>query len=297
MFRGTLAQSLLERLGYRPGGPPPVPRPALEAAVRHRSFDSMSGVLAWMLGHVGAAFGRLDLEGKAALEIGTGRFFTHPVGLYVCGCEKVVSVDKYRQLDQEAMVRAFERPVLARRFLSPHAPVARLMRRMREVTATGLDLDRLADLGITYRAPFDLTATHELDGAFDFAMSYTVLEHVPPVELPALLNKTVKVLRPGGVCAHFVDLEDHLNAMDDPFRFLADDSGPWDDEKCFRRGNRMRFSAWRELLDCVPGIDWRLPDVVVRDDVPLPERLYRDIRYRDETDLRTTGFVLVGRRR
>ena len=43
-------------------------------------------------------------------------------------------------------------------------------------------------------------------------------------------------------------------------------------------------------------MEWSFPYVAVRHDVPLPDRLDPDIAHEGEEDLRTSGFVLVGRR-
>jgi hypothetical protein len=100
----------------------------LRAARQHRSFDAMSGVLGWMLGLAQPAVRRLPLSGRA-LEIGTGQFMAHAAGLYVCGFDRVLTVDRYRQVAPPLVRASLDNPVLARRFLSPFVPHDRFMTR------------------------------------------------------------------------------------------------------------------------------------------------------------------------
>jgi SAM-dependent methyltransferase len=264
-------------------------------AQRHRSFDSMSAILAWMLQLAEREVGPLELAGSAVLEIGSGKFLAQALALHVCGCREVVSVDRYRQVHRDAIAESLSNPVLARRFLSAFASHDEFTERMRAIRETDFELDRLRGLGVDYRAPLDWARESDLRDRFDLAISYTVLEHVPPGEVPGLLAAAARTLTPGGVCVHFVDLEDHESPGDDPFRFLGADAG-WDSASSLRRGNRLRFSRWRRIAADVPHVDWSYPYVAVRHDAPLPNPLHPDIAHDGDEDLRTSGFVLVGRR-
>lgn len=207
----------------------------------------------------------------------------------------MVSVDKYKQLLPAAMKLAMSKPVLARRFLSQHVSHDDFMARLRKISQTDYEIQKLETLGIKYLAPVDLVSSEYFDEAFDFVLSYTVFEHVPPNEVRALLRKSITALRPGGFCIHFVDLEDHRNPENDPFCFLSADID-WKDDECVSRGNRLRFSTWRDLLAENENMDWRFPFVAIRHDADLPSEIDSVIEYIDEEDLRTTAFVTVGRR-
>jgi len=267
----------------------------LEAALRHRSFDVMTGVLGWILGLMGKEFRDFTLRNRSALEIGTGKFLNHALALYICGCGEVISVDKYRQLLPAAVKISMKRPILARRFLSGQVSHDDFMERLKQIESTGYDPDMLENLGITYRAPFDLLGSEPLRDQFDFVFSYTVFEHVPQEGVKQLLNVTCSALKPGGFCAHFIDLEDHLNAEADPFAFLSAHLR-WSSEDTFNRGNRLRFSSWKRFFNQRDDMVCRFPYVAVRNDKPLPENINGDIQYLNEQDLRTTAFLIVGKR-
>jgi len=267
--------------------------PNLIAARQHRSFDAMSGVLGWILGLARSELGSLPLSGRA-LEIGTGQFMAHAAGLHVCGFDRVLTVDRYRQFSPALMRASLENPVLARRFLSPFVPHDQFMARWRQVAATGCLPEKLAAIGIEYRAPMEAAAITGGSERFDLVFSYTVLEHVPPAELPGLLAAMSGLLVPGGVALHFVDLEDHRDPRGSPFEFLAP-APEWTDALCGERGNRLRFSAWQRLLPAHTDLTWKFPYVAVRHDAPLPATLDTRIACKDEDDLRTTAFVAVAR--
>ena len=267
--------------------------PNLVAARQHRSFDAMSGILGWMLGLARSELGALPLSGRA-LEIGTGQFMAHAAGLYVCGFDRVLTVDRYRQLSPSLMQASLEKPVLARRFLSPFVSHDQYMARWRQLAATGCLPEKLAAIGIDYRAPMEAAALAEDAERFDLVFSYTVLEHVPPAELPGLLAATSGLLAPGGVALHFVDLEDHRDPRGAPFAFLAP-APEWTDAQCGERGNRLRFAEWQRLLSEHTTLAWKFPYVAVRYDTPLPATFDAGIKSKDEDDWRTTAFVAVAR--
>lgn len=267
--------------------------PNLLAARQHRSFDAMSGVLGWMLGLARQELGPLSLSGRA-LEIGTGQFMAHAAGLYVCGFDRVLTVDRYRQLAPSLVKASLSNPVLARRFLSPFVSHDRFMERWRRLAAAGFAPESLAADGLEYRAPQEAAALLAEPARFDFVFSYTTLEHVPPTELPGLLAATAGLLAPGGVALHFVDLEDHLDPRNAPFDFLSPSPG-WNADQCGARGNRLRFSDWQRLLRDSTGLDWRYPYVPARHDAALPVPIDPGIGHSGEEDLRVSAFVAVAR--
>jgi SAM-dependent methyltransferase len=283
---------LFRRFGF---ASPNMGQDILDAATQHRSVDSMTGILGWLLTLAKLEFNDFDLEGGKALEIGTGKFFTHALGLYIAGCSEVVSIDKYRQLHSTAMKLAMSKPVLARRFLSMHVTHDDFTTRYRNLSQTGYELDKLEALNIKYLAPVDLMSSRAFRAQFDLVFSYTVLEHVPADEINRLLKESVGALKPGGTCIHFIDLEDHLDSEKGPFEFLSTDID-WQEDMSFNRGNRLRLSTWQRIFSEYSNMDWRFPYIAIRHDVSLPPLINHTIKYTSEEDLRTTGFVIVGKK-
>jgi SAM-dependent methyltransferase len=104
-------------------------------------------------------------------------------------------------------------------------------------------------------------------GSIDLCVSKSVLEHVPPADVPGLLAELRRVLRPGGAMVHVVDLRDHLHIVGDEAV-----SGDWLDalryrERLFRAMfsnrstsiNRLRAPQWRQLAESsgFQVLEWR----------------------------------------
>lgn len=78
------------------------------------------------------------------------------------------------------------------------------------------------------------------DASVDFLFSQAVLEHVRLAEFAATLAETRRVMRPGGVCSHRIDLRDHLGGALNNLRFPR---GVWESRLFAESGfytNRLR---------------------------------------------------------
>lgn len=76
----------------------------------------------------------------------------------------------------------------------------------------------------------------------DFCWSQAVLEHVKRDEFAAVLKEMRRVMRPGGVASHRVDLRDHLGGKLNNLRFSED---VWEGQLFANSGfytNRLRYS-------------------------------------------------------
>jgi hypothetical protein len=267
----------------------------LDPAHHHRSFDSMSAILAWLLHLARSEFPEFCLKDCNALEIGTGTFLSHAIGLYISGCRQIVSIDKFRHVNPDAVRLAMSNNTLARRFFSLNATHDEYTAKLHAVTQTNYEMAQLEALGIKYRAPFDLCETDEYKNNFDLVFSYTVFEHILPQTVDLLLEKSIDALKPGGYCIHFIDLEDHLDAKHAPFAFLSSES-EWRDDDCITRGNRWRFSVWQQHLRRFADMEWYFPYIAVRNDASLPMDIDDNISYVNADDLRTAAFVAVGKK-
>lgn len=86
------------------------------------------------------------------------------------------------------------------------------------------------------------------DRSADAVYSFSVLEHVRAVD--AFLDEARRVLRPGGLTLHAIDLRDHfrLEPGEDWLRFLRYPDWQWDLMTSRRSNwcNRLRAPDWRE---------------------------------------------------
>lgn len=100
---------------------------------------------------------------------------------------------------------------------------------------------------IEYRVPEAIETTRLPDASFDIVYSQAVLEHVAD---PAVaIRQIARLLRPGGVTSHQIDLRDHRD-FDRPLNFLRYPDWIWRAATSRRAyTNRWRRSAWIEALE------------------------------------------------
>ncbi len=171
----------------------------------------------------------LRLEGARVLELGTGWFPIIPLMLRAAGSQTVYLTDVHRLMDKDTLLAALD-------FVSDNAgriaaglavPPGRVEDLVAEAdTGKSLD-DLLADLGLVYIAPFDVTTQMP---EVDAIVSHTVFEHIPPGILREILVHARKGLRPGGMMSHGIDNTDHRANKDDNldrFDFLRYSDGAW----------------------------------------------------------------------
>jgi hypothetical protein len=154
-------------------------------------------------------------ESGTFLEVGTGHQLNLPIGLWLCGASRVVTIDLNRYLKPGLVWRdiAFIRknqPQVCELF----GELARrecFRERLAKLLERSADFGRLlAMMNVSYLAPADARAINVEPQSVDFHVSYTVLEHIPPDELRQVLREGVRVLNPHGLFVHFVDLSDHV---------------------------------------------------------------------------------------
>jgi SAM-dependent methyltransferase len=259
-----------------------------KGALTNRSFDSMSAILLWMVHSVIKKYPKFVLNNKIVAEIGSGQFLSHPLGLKLLGSDAIVSFDLYRQYNQKAAKISYSQQVMAKKIFSSYVDSSVYNKTMEEIRDTEFNLNQLENLGIKYKAPFDLNNFNEHD-FFDFVISYTVLEHVPPSDISSLLEKSIKILKPGGHFCHFIDLEDHKDAENKPFEFLKHKE--WKEEECFSRGNRLRPDAWKAIFDTLDEIEYEFISILVRNKDFLPCEIKRELNNY------TSGILVVGLKR
>lgn len=200
-----------------------------------------------------------SIGGKNVLEIGTGRALGVPTALWLCGAGRTVTVDLHRYLSP-ALVS------ICNRYLSQNASRVRelwagliddriFQDRMRQLQEFGGDLGSFLNLIDTeYLAPADARHLDFADSSFDLHFSYAVFEHVPAPEITAILHEAKRVLRPGGIVLHSIDLSDHFSYGDDSItkiNFLQFSDRQWNRwaGNQYMYHNRLRASEVFKLFE------------------------------------------------
>ena len=239
----------------------------------------------------------LDVRGKVCVELGAGWVLSHAALLWLLGAERVIATDLEAQAHPECLKVAVRKAVtsVVRDSLSPFEDHALLRARLDRLAAIErFDFETLRALGIEYRAPLDL-ARAGLGEPVDVVFSWSVLEHVPAVDVGPLLANLARDLRPGGAMLHAIHLEDHRDSARAPFAFLAPDPsfGPRQQSE---RGNRIRRSGWEARCARLEGLRTEVLYAWQRDASFLPSPIDPGIEHTGTDDLRTSHLGLCLRR-
>lgn len=186
------------------------------AIVPYRSNPANdSDLLEWSLRMVAAlADAGAQIPGSTVVEIGTGWVPILPLVFRMAGASKIITVDQDRLMDRHTFLHAIS---------SIHKNLDRLLS-LTGVPKELFDLRRLPSCqnerlgtlctqsGLTYKAPSDFMDL--APGMADFIVSRTVLEHIPEPVLRDIFAHAAKVLKPGGMMCHEIDMSDHFEHKD-----------------------------------------------------------------------------------
>lgn len=200
------------------------------------------------------------IAGAAVLEVGTGRRLNLPMALWACGAGRIVTVDLNPYLRPELVfedlryMRRHPEEIRAVFAALPGAPGI-LERVERLLSWRGSCLpDLLELLDITYVAPGDARRLDAAPASFDFHVSFTVLEHIPPGVLGEIFEEGRRLLRPTGRFVHNIDFTDHFAHSDariTTVNFLQFSESQWARlaGNRFMYHNRLRVDEFRALVE------------------------------------------------
>lgn len=264
----------------------------------------------------GAIHERRPLTGLQIMEVGTGRSLVLPMLMWSLGVANILTVDINRYLRPEilqahlAYLRG-NRPGLTG-LLAPlddsqgtvNGRLDCLLELALQSPAPAL-LDKVLELcNIHYEAPVDAATLPIPEHSLDVHLSQAVLEHVPPDDLRRILEASVKVLRPDGLCVHLIGSSDHFQHNDSsisPVNFLRFTDTEWDRlaGNRFMYMNRLRASDYLllfeecglEVLDVNCTVDEESRRLLESGGLPLDEQF----RGKSVSDLATTELLVVAR--
>ena len=131
------------------------------------------------------------------------------------------------------------------------------------------------------------------DQSVDVIWSQAVLEHVRLGEFDETLRQHRRLLRPGGVCSHRVDLKDHLSGALNNLRFTEK---TWESDFMANSGfytNRIRYSDMMRRFEDA-GFTVNVINVDRWSDLPTPRpSLSAPFQDMPEEELRVSGFDVL----
>lgn len=235
------------------------------------------------------------MEGRRCLEIGTGFVGSSPVVMWLLGAQAITSIDLNRLLIPDALKESILSVARKELFciLRKHVTSEEsLSNRIDQIYAwAGSEQKKLPEC-FSYLAPFDILADRFETDDFDFIFSISTLEHIPRSIVSQFVEKMVSVMVNGGEGLHSIDLTDHFDSQDNPFRFLAlKDDDYSEDSDADSRGNRIRGSEWLDVF-VRSGLT---ADIVMSSNAPrsqLPEVLASPFKGMEVEDLLRTSVLV-----
>lgn len=197
------------------------------------------------------------VEGKTFLEVGTGRRLNIPLALWLCGAEKIHTVELNPYLKTElvmadiAFMRSHQEAVLA--IFGEKSKIGIFQERWKKLLSWQDEAALLEMLNVHYRVGDAARLTDLADASIDYHISFAVLEHIPKPVMIAILKEGARLLKPGGMFVHLVDMSDHFSHIDpniSTVHFLQFEQGTWDfwADNPYHYHNRLRYP---EYLDAI----------------------------------------------
>lgn len=262
----------------------PVPRRVWNRAkvFRHGHMRDPS----YALGVFDRHFGRVDFPAKSGefvcLELGPGDSLLSAVVARGRGASHTYLVDVASFADVD--VRFYAQAAAQLRLAGLAAP---------EIDPTASVPDMLNRLSADYLID-GLASLRTLPSAsVDFVWSQSVLQHIRKAEFQATMAEVHRLLRPGGVCSHSVDLKDCIGGALNNLRFSE---GFWENDFVAGSGfytNRIRFTEMQDIWRSVGFV----PEVISTSNwgsMATPRsRLAPGFRQLTEDELLVSAFEVI----
>jgi SAM-dependent methyltransferase len=205
-----------------------------------------------------------SIDGASILEVGTGWRLNVPIACWLCGADRITTVDLNRLLrpelirsDLSFLVRN-EATILAR-FEPRYGDLLQesRWRALLNFASREWELPELCELlHLEYIAPGDAGCVPLERHSVDFHISSNTLEHIPAETLAKIFTEAKRVARPGALLLHQVDHTDHFSHADrnlSPINFLQYGDTQWNHYAGNRYAyvNRLREDDYLRIFrDC-----------------------------------------------
>jgi hypothetical protein len=148
----------------------------------------------------------IPLKDAVIVEVGTGWELLDPMLMFIFGAKAIYTYDHVRHLRfplaKKNIAQMWD---LRDLLLSQSANLDRL-----KILTQATNLEQLlSTANVHYVAPGDAALTGLPNQTVDLFFSISVLEHVPPRVLTALIAESKRILKPSGLGFHIIDPGDH----------------------------------------------------------------------------------------
>lgn len=232
--------------------------------------------------HVGLMAAGESLSGCTLLELGPGDGITSGLLAHTQGAERIFLVDAGDYAERDILV--YQNMLRALPSQSPRNADLLACKSFDELCAASGTQYLTAGLQSLKTIP-----SHSVD----FIISQAVLEHVRLAEFVETMSELWRILKPGGINSHRVDIKDHLGGALNNLRFSEHTwEAAWFSEAGFYT-NRIRFKEMLEIFEQV-GFSVEIKEKREWDKLPTPRRkMWAGFKELSDEDLLVSGFTVV----
>lgn len=206
--------------------------------------------------HCLLTFGEENAD-RTILELGTGWYPVIPLLLFLTGSGRIISVDIQKWMTRETLQITLLkfREWRERGLLDEELPSINEQRWERlmdfEENPSAFDLDQInEEIGLQTLIQ-DARNLNIKSDSVDFICSNNTFEHIPGEILSAILREFNRVIKPGGLMSHFIDMSDHFAHFDSRitiYNFLKYSEKRWSFiDNTIQPQNRMRFRDYKKM--------------------------------------------------
>jgi SAM-dependent methyltransferase len=199
-----------------------------------------------------------EISGKTFLELGTGRTLNVPMGLWLCGAGKVITIDVNPYLKKELIGKSIDwlrqKENNVRVIFGDFAQSKLFNERLAKLVTYRDEIDSLIKImNVEYLIQSESNTLPLANDSVDYFFSTYVLEHIPPVEVVRIIREARRIMRRDGLLIHIIDLSDHFSHYDKTItavNFLQFSEEEWHKlaGNRFFYLNRLRSYEWYQLL-------------------------------------------------
>ncbi len=241
---------------------------------------------------------------EVSLQVGPGGSLGCEVLFCMAGTKMAYTIDRYPLLrfNLDSFMQVIDKFSEVIRLTSPKGGIDAFPLKP-DYETINERLYRIGNSQIEHVYPRSFEESGLDSGIIDFLFSHATFEHVrDPIKC---IKEIMRLLKPGGLTAHCIDLRDHRN-FDQPLRFLRESDESWEEimnEYCKYDGsgymNRWRASDFRkafelegfEILEC--NAEMEAAAHIVEAEMPLLDKKYGTF---SREDLAITTLFIVARK-
>ncbi|GBU24699.1 hypothetical protein R83H12_01333 [Fibrobacteria bacterium R8-3-H12] len=155
----------------------------------------------------------IGIKGKVFFEVGTGQVPLLPMALWLCGAEKIITIDLKPYMRNELIKDMLffckeEKNEMENEF-------GELLDKERFNSLLDCNEKNILELcKIKYIAPGDAAKTNLPENSVHYHVSHTVYEHIPLIILYDILKEGNRILAENGLFINFIDYSDHFSHTD-----------------------------------------------------------------------------------